>query len=325
MAALSTLTLVAGTHILSPGLSLQTLAGVLDGVPDGLDERILWELGLPRLLTALLAGAGLGVAGFLLQSALRNPLAAPEFTGVNPGAVLGILGGMALGIFPADSVSGALAAALAGGTLGGGLSWILAARRGPGQVIIAGLLGSALLAGLITLLLAYQPSRFGNALRWLIGSVEGRVWDHLAFASWWILGWIALVWLGSVALGVLAGGDEHAAALGLPPRAARVMALTAAVALAAGAASLAGALAFVGLLVPHVARWAARGRPRWAVPSAALTGAIVLTGADAAAQGLTRLVSGGDLAHRLGLPTGVVTALAGAAILIAVARKERQS
>ncbi|GAA0936435.1 iron chelate uptake ABC transporter family permease subunit [Nonomuraea longicatena] len=287
-----------------------------------LSGRILWELGLPRLLTALLAGAALGVAGFVLQSALRNPLAAPEFTGVNPGAVLGILGGMTLGIVPADSVLGALLAALVGGALGGGLGWVLAARRGPGQVIVAGLLGSAVLAGLTTLLLAYQPSRFGNAMRWLVGSVEGRVWDHLAFTSWWILGWIVLVWLGSAALGVLAGGDEHAAALGLPPRAARVTALVAAVALAAGSASLAGALAFVGLMVPHVARWAARGRPRAGVPAAALLGAAALTGADAVAQFLTRIVSGGDLAHRLGLPTGVVTALVGAAVLIAVARKE---
>ncbi|MER5419144.1 FecCD family ABC transporter permease [Streptosporangium roseum] len=322
-AALATLAVVAGTHILATGLPFHVLAGVLDGVPEGLSEHVLWELGLPRLLTAMLTGAGLGVAGFLLQSALRNPLAAPEFTGVNPGAVLGILGGTTLGLFPADSVGGALVAALTGGALGGGLSWALASRRGPGQVIVAGLLGSAVLAGLTTMLLAYQPSRFGNAMRWLVGSVEGRVWDHLTFATWWILAWIALAWLGSAVLGVLAGGDEHAAALGLAPNLARALALAGAIALAAGAASLAGAVAFVGLVVPHVARWAVRGEPRTGIPAAALAGAIVLTGADALAQLLTGLLSGGAFAHRLGVPTGVVTALAGAAVLVAMARKER--
>ncbi|WP_067478945.1 iron ABC transporter permease [Actinomadura hibisca] len=314
---------VVAAHLATGGATAADVLAVVQGHPTGLDARLLWEYGLPRLLTAALTGSALGVAGYLLQSVLRNPLAAPELTAVNPGAVLGVLGGTVLGAVAADAAAGSLLAALVGGALGGGLSWALAAGGGPGRVVVAGLLGSAVLGGLTTMLLAYQPSRFGNVLRWLAGSVEGRVWDHLTVASWWIPLWLAVAWAASAAVGVLQGGDEHAASLGLPPRTGRAAVLAVALALTAGAAALAGAISFVGLVVPHAARWLARGEPRACVPVAALVGAAALTGADALAQAATHLLAAGHLGHRLGVPTGVVTALLGAAVLVAVVRRER--
>lgn len=290
---------VACLHLIAPGRSF---TGVLE-------QRILWELSVPRLLTALLTGAALGVAGYVLQTTLRNPLAAPEFTGVNPGAVLGILVGLTLG------TESMLAAAIVGGTAGGAITWVFSARRDPVHLVVYGLLCTALLAGLTTMLLAYQPSRFGNALRWLVGSVEGRVWDDLAVTWWWIIGWVVVAWLGSSMLAVLAPSDDHAASLGLNPALARGLALATAIALTAGAASLSGAIAFVGLVVPHVARRFA-GR---VVPAAAVTGALALTAADAVAQLANGLL---DDTHRLGVPTGVVTALVGAAALIFLGRSQ---
>ncbi|MGI5170138.1 FecCD family ABC transporter permease [Spirillospora sp. CA-253888] len=313
----------AAAHLAAGGATAADVLAVARGGASGLDERILWEYGLPRLLTAALAGAALGTAGHLLQAVLRNPLAAPELTAVNPGAVLGVLGGTVSGLVSADAAAGSLLAALAGGAVGGGLSWALAAGGGPGRVVVAGLLGSAVLGGVTTMLLAYQPARFGNVLRWLVGSVEGRVWEHLAVASWWIPLWLAVAWLGSAAVGVLQGGDEHAASLGLPPRTGRAAVLLVALALTAGAAALAGAIAFVGLVAPHAARWLARAEPRACVPVAALVGGAALIGADALAQAATRLLAAGDLGHRLGVPTGVVTSLLGAAVLVAVVRRER--
>ncbi|MEU6719630.1 iron chelate uptake ABC transporter family permease subunit [Nonomuraea sp. NPDC046802] len=308
------LAMVAALHLLVSGQPLGAIAGLLDGTADGQAEKIVWELGVPRLLTALLTGAALGVSGYVLQATLRNSLAAPEFSGVNPGAVLGILGGLTLGLFPADSAAGALLAALAGGALGGGVTWLLSAGRDPANLVVHGLLGSALLAGLTTMLLAYQPSKFGNALRWLIGSVEGRVWEHLAFASWWIAGGIALAWACSGLLAVLAPSDDHAASLGLHPALGRAIALTVAIALTAGAASLAGAIAFVGLVAPHVAR-----RLGGRVLTAAVVGAVALAGADSLAQLAGHLLNG---THRLGVPTGVITALAGSAVLIRLGRSQ---
>ncbi|MER7455874.1 iron chelate uptake ABC transporter family permease subunit [Micromonospora sp. NPDC126480] len=288
---------------------------------DPLEQRILVELRLPRLVTALLAGAGLGAAGLLLQAVLRNPLAAPELAGVNPGAVLGVLGGIQLGLVPADSAAGALVAALLGGAAGGSLMWLLARDGSPAQVAAYGLLGSAALAGLTTLLLAYQPSRFGNAMRWLVGSVDGRVWAHVRVAWPWLVTALLLAWLCSAVLGVLAAGDGHAAALGLSPRPVRALGLALAVALAAGAVALAGALTFVGLVVPHVARALCGADLRRALPAAALLGATAVVGADAVAQALTVLVQAGSAGQRLGVPAGAVTALLGAVALVVVARR----
>ncbi|MGI5287787.1 iron ABC transporter permease [Nonomuraea polychroma] len=313
-AAAVLLAAVVAAHLLASGQPFGAIAGLLDGAVSSQNEKIVWELGLPRLLTALLTGAALGASGYVLQATLRNPLAAPEFSGVNPGAVLGILAGLSLGLFPADSAAGALAAALAGGALGGGITWLFSAHRDPTGLIVYGLLGSALLAGMTTMLLAYQPSRFGNALRWLIGSVEGRVWEHLAFASWWIVAAIAVAWACSGLLAVLSPSDDHAASLGLHPGLGRAIALTVAIALTAGAASLSGAIAFVGLVTPHVAR-----RLGGRVLTAAFAGAIALAGADTLAQLAGHLLNG---THRLGVPTGVVTALAGSAILIRLGRSQ---
>jgi iron complex transport system permease protein len=300
--AAALLVAIAAMHLLVSGQPIGAVAGLLDGAADGQAEKIVWELGVPRLLTALLTGAALGVSGYVLQATLRNSLAAPEFSGVNPGAVLGILGGLTLGLFPA------------GGALGGGVTWLLSAGRDPANLVVHGLLGSALLAGLTTMLLAYQPSRFGNALRWLIGSVEGRVWEHLAFASWWIAGGIALAWACSGLLAVLTPGDDHAASLGLHPGLGRAIALAVAIALTAGAAALSGAIAFVGLVAPHVAR-----RLGGRVLTAAVVGAVALAGADSLAQLAGHLLNG---THRLGVPTGVITALAGSAVLIRLGRSQ---
>ncbi|GAA2736759.1 iron chelate uptake ABC transporter family permease subunit [Actinocorallia aurantiaca] len=314
--------LTALLHLSAGGAEPGDLLAVADGRPATLDERILWELGLPRLVTAALAGAALGVAGHLLQTSLRNQLAAPELTAVNPGAVLGVLAATTFGLVSPDSALGGLGAALLGGVLGGAVTWLLSAGGGPGRAVIAGLLGSALMGGLVTLLLAYQPGRFGNVLRWLVGSVEGRVWDHLVIAVWWIPLWLCVAWAATAVTTILQGGDQHAASLGLAPRRARLAVLGIAVALIACAASLAGAIAFVGLVVPHAAR-RLTGGPGGHVPAAALLGAVALVGADASAQVLTRLIAGTELGHRLGLPAGVITALAGAAVLVAIVYREK--
>jgi hypothetical protein len=103
-------------HLTASGRAdLGVLLDVALGVRETTAQLIVWELGLPRLACALLAGAALGVSGLVLQSALRNPLAAPEITGVNSGAVLGVLVAVTTGLAATDAVSGTLMAALVGG------------------------------------------------------------------------------------------------------------------------------------------------------------------------------------------------------------------
>ncbi|MDE1438015.1 iron chelate uptake ABC transporter family permease subunit, partial [Bacillus licheniformis] len=141
------------------------------------------ELRAPRVLVGLAAGACLGVAGTVLQAVLRNPLASPEVTGVGSGAVLGAVLGTVLG-GPVGTPLGVLGVALLGGPLGGGVLWLLAGRAaGPGtadplRMAVVGVRVSAVLGGTTLLLLTARPQLAGSMVRWLVGSLNGRGWEH---------------------------------------------------------------------------------------------------------------------------------------------------
>ncbi|WP_395727760.1 iron chelate uptake ABC transporter family permease subunit [Nakamurella sp.] len=294
-------------------------AAVLD--PGSLDGQIVWLLRVPRMLTAVLAGAALGVAGVILQSTLANPLASPDTTGVSGAAVFGVVVVTATALVPRDSTTGMLWAALAAGLLGSGLVYLLASRLGPERQLLCGVLAAGAMGGAITLFLSVRTSQFGTILRWLVGSVDARVWADLAGAAPWILAWLLIAALASPLLPILVGGDAHAAAVGLAPRRTRLLLLVTAVALAAGAAALAGAITFLGLAVPHLTRLLVDRASRWVVPIAAAIGAALLVGCDAIAQTLTMLLAGAQLSQRAGIPAGAVAAVAGAVALVALIRR----
>ncbi|SHF58304.1 FecCD family ABC transporter permease [Streptoalloteichus hindustanus] len=285
---------------------------VVSGLVPGeqVDERIVLELRLPRVLVGLGAGACLGIAGAVMQAVLRNPLAAPEATGVGSGAVLGavvvtVFGGAA------TSPVGVIATAVLGGVVGGGVLWVIAARAGsdPVRLAVVGVLVSAVLAGLTLVLLTARPQLAGSMTRWLVGSLNGRTWEHWA-ALWPCLLAVAVaaVLLAPV-LEVLAVDDDHARVVGLAVGPWRSAVLLLAVMATAAAVATTGALAFVGLLAPHAARSWVGADPRVAVPVSAVFGAGTVTAADSLAQAVP------------GVPTGAVTALLGACVLVMVARR----
>lgn len=298
-------------------------AALLD--PGTLDGQIVWLLRMPRLLTALLAGAALGVAGVVLQSALANPLASPDTTGVTGAAVFGVVVVTASAWVPRDSTTGMVWAALAAGLVGSGLVYLLATRLRPDRQLLCGVLAAGALSGAITLFLSVRASRFGTILRWLVGSVDARVWADLAGAAPWILAWLLAAGLAAPLLPILLGGDTHAAGVGLAPRRARLVVLVTAVALAAGAAALAGAVTFLGLAVPHLTRLLVDRASRWVVPVAAALGAALLAGCDAVAQTLTALLAGAQLSQRSGIPAGAVAAVAGAVGLVLLIRRAERA
>ncbi|GAA4663731.1 hypothetical protein GCM10023347_14530 [Streptomyces chumphonensis] len=310
--------LLAGRS-LDPGAVLE----VLRGGGDPTARHVVLHLRLPRLLVALGAGAALGLAGLVLQSALRNPLAGPEVTGVTPGAVLGAVTATGLGFAGWESPAAVCAAATVGGFTGAGLLWLLAGRdRGdPAGTAVHGVLVSAVLGGLTAMVLLVAPGELGSVVQWLVGSTEGRVWAHWHLLWPWLLVWAAAVWLLAGPLTLLRLGDEPAAAAGLATGRARALALLCAVALTAGAVSSVGALGFVGLLVPHLAVALFGADLRYALPGAALTGAVVVCGADALAQVLSRHLAGWLDADRLTLPVGALTTCLGAGLLLVVVRR----
>lgn len=313
--------LIAG-RALGPAGVWEVLRG--DGTP--LARHIVLELRLPRALVALVAGASLGVAGIVLQSALRNPLAGPEVTGVAPGAVLGAVIASGAGLAGWQSPGAVVVAAVIGGFTGAGLLWLLAGRdrADPFDAAVYGVLVSAVLSGATAMVLLVAPGELGSVVQWLVGSTEGRVWQHWNLLWPWALCWVLAAWALAAPLTLLRCGDEQAAAQGLRTGRVRLAALVCAVALTAGAVATVGALGFVGLLVPHLAFALYGADLRTALPGAALTGAVVVAGADATAQALSRLLTDVLGADRLSVPTGALTTCAGAALLLIAARRIRE-
>ncbi|MGH3611721.1 MAG: iron chelate uptake ABC transporter family permease subunit [Pseudonocardia sp.] len=318
--------LVAAVAAISVGTQVSpatTLATLLSGDADGLAGTIVFNVRLPRVLVGLVAGASLGVSGLLLQVALRNPLAAPEVVGVSSGAVLGVVAALSFGLVEGTAPAGIIAAASLGGLTAAALLWLVAGgdRAQPAELAVLGVVVAAALAGATALLITLDPASLGGAVRWLIGSLNGRVWPHWVLLWPWALLWIAVAWALAAVSTVLLTGDALASSLGIRPSRARILLVGVAVALAAGAIAVVGAVAFVGLLVPHVAWVLAGADLRRTVPMAVLGGAVTLAAADALAQAATRYGPGLGTGGEFALPVGAVTAFGGGLMLIALASR----
>jgi iron complex transport system permease protein len=279
---------------------------------------ILWQLRLPRTVLALLVGGGLGVSGAALQGALRNPLADPGLLGISGTAALGgviaLYWGLAASFAPALPLAGLLGAGV------GATALLLFAGRAPSgsSLILAGIGLSAAAAAALAFALALAPNPYALAelTFWLLGSVADRTLLDCALAAPPILlGAAVLLRLGP-ALDSLTLGEETAASLGVPiVSTLRRVALGTALA-AGAAAAIAGGVGFVGLIVPNLLRRWLGERPGALLLPSLLAGAALLLGADLLAR-LAALV----LPLHAEPPLGVLTALVGAPILVAVARR----
>ena len=304
---------LAGLVFLLGGLGL-LLGAAGFGLPDA---AIIWQLRLPRTVLAGLVGAALGLAGAVLQGALRNPLADAGLLGIGGGAALGAM----LAFYWGLSASFAPALPLGGlaGAAGACLALFALAGRAPSgpSLILAGVALSALMAALLALALALAPNPFALAeiTFWLMGGLADRSLVHLALAAPPILVGGALLLRLGPGLDALALGEDVAASLGRPVG--RTLALASlGVALAVGAGTaVAGSIGFVGLVVPHLLRPWVGERPSVLLGPAALGGAALLMAADALARALPLLL---PLSQEP--PLGVLTALLGAPFLVRIAR-----
>ncbi|GAB4098395.1 FecCD family ABC transporter permease [Sinomonas halotolerans] len=295
---------------------------------------IVWEVKVPQALTALGAGAAFGMAGWLFQTLLRNPLASPDVIGISYGAsaaavALIVLAGAAGWAVPHAAVS---AAAFAGALAVAGLIWFLAegsassASRGgraDARLVLVGIGLAAGLQALVGFLLTRTDVRYAHeALAWLNGSLASADWGRLGvlYAALAVLVPAALA--AASPLSVLALGDDAARGLGLHAARARGWVVLAGVALAAAGTAATGPIAFVAFLAAPIARrLGARGSSARDLAAAGLTGCgIVLAAAFAADAFLPALLGGTTL------PVGVVTGAIGAPVLLwlltAVHRKE---
>lgn len=309
LVGLVVVTILAILHIgVGPvGLSPRQVVLALTGHPEAAYQHtIVVDLRLPRTLIALAAGAMLALAGAILQSIMRNPLAEPEMTGSVSGAILFTVlwvGFGESGFVP--SVWYMPLIGLAGGVMAGlvvyALSW--RGQSQPGRLILTGLLVSAILRSGASIVLLVHQAAIGSVILWLIGSLNGRVWSDWSILWPWALVTLVLGLLSARWANVLQLGDTTAAGLGLHVEWARATLLFLAVALAAGAVSIVGGIAFLGLVAPHLARRITGADTRRVFPLSVVIGAGLLVGADILAQVALPGIQ---------LPVGAVVAVLGA-------------
>jgi iron complex transport system permease protein len=272
-----------------------------------LTDAIVWELRLPRVLTAAAVGAGLALSGAVMQSVTRNPLADPYLLGLSSGASLGAVSVIILGVafaLPAAAFLGALAALFATlsiARVGGSIT--------PGRAVLAGL-AIAQLAGAGTsfvIFWASQGDSYREILNWLLGSVAGASWPSVAISA----GALALVGTGILLaasrLDAFAFGDTAAASLGINVTATRWSLLTAVALLTGAMVAVSGAIGFVGLILPHLVRGLSGPGHRRLLPLVAVLGAVFLVVADTLAR---------TVFDPRELPVGIITAFIGVPVFI---------
>jgi iron complex transport system permease protein len=307
LATAVTLGLALGAETLSPG-------HVLDGLlnrNDRLDHVIVWDLRLPRVLIALIVGACLGMSGALLQGVTRNPLADPHVLGLTAGG--GLAASIALRIsadFPPQLLPPvAFGGSLTGAALVYGLSWRSGAS--PVRLALSGVAVASMLTAGTTMILVTSKFSTQTSLSWLAGGLFGRGWHDLRIMwPYAAAGTIAAMLLAR-GMNILALGDEAAQSLGLGVERTRLFAVGAAALLAGAAVSVAGMVAFVGLLIPHVARFLTGDDHRSLLPMSAILGASLVIYADLFARLVQRPTE---------IPLGIVTAIVGAPFLLYLVR-----
>lgn len=276
-------------------------------------ESIIWSIRLPRNIVGALVGANLAVAGAILQSVMKNPLADPQIVGVSAGA--GLAGVVVLILFPQYQMMVPMIAFV--GALGAALAvYALAWKNGirPTRIILAGVAVAAFLGSGISALLVFYGDRVQGALLWLAGTLSARSWPQVEVILPYTVVGLLLAFFSAKKLTILSLGDETAKGLGLKVERTRFMMTAIAAFLAASAVSVAGLIGFVGLIVPHVARMLIGSDYRFLLPGSACLGAAILVISDTMGRVLWSPVE---------IPVGIIMAFFGAPFFLYLLRRSQ--
>jgi iron complex transport system permease protein len=293
---------------------------VIEAITDRNDSRdadvIIWSLRVPRTILGILVGVALGLAGALMQGVTRNPLADPGILGVEAGAALMVV--IAISVFGIDSLTQYVWFAFVGAGVVAVFVYGLGSlgREGatPVKLALAGAAVSAMLASITAAILLSDLAALDQFRFWEVGSIAGRGPVIVAeVAPFIIVGTILALAAGRV-VNALSLGDDVARSLGQRVVLARAFAASAVVLLCGAATAAAGPIAFVGLVVPHVARGITGPDYRWILPYSAVLAGILLLGSD---------IIGRVVARPGELQVGIVTALIGAPFFVALARSRK--
>ena len=291
------------------------IAAALSGQVESIGDAAVANR-IPRTLLAMLAGAALGVSGGVMQGLTRNPLADPGLLGVNAGAALAIVIGIAW--FGIDETTAYIWTAIAGAGLTAVAVYAIASlSRGgatPLRLALAGAATTAALSSLATAVILPRNDIAGLVQSWLVGGVGGATHDQIVPVLPFLLVGFVITLLAARKLNLLALGDDTAAGLGEKIAVARAMSAIGAVLLCGAITAVCGPIGFVGLVVPHACRLLVGGDYRWLLPFSALAGAVLLTLSD---------VVGRLIVQPSELDVGIVTAFIGAPVFIWIVRNRK--
>lgn len=319
------LAIIVAVSVGAVAVPLPTVWGVLANhlipglvAPDWTEgrEAIVWDIRFPRALLAALVGAGLGIVGAALQSVTRNPLADPHLLGISSGGAFGAIAallhtGLFLGLLtvPLMAFGGALAATVL----------VLAVARITGatsadRLVLAGVAVSfIIMAGANILIFLGDPKATHTVVFWMLGGLGLAQWSHLIYPLAVLVPAGLWLWSQAPALNAMSLGDETAASLGIPVARFRLTVFVAGALITGVMVAFSGLIGFVGLMMPHLVRFAVGGDNTRVLPLSALLGAIFLVAADTVA----RIVMAPE-----DMPIGVVTGLVGGVFFLGLmARK----
>ncbi|WP_229731053.1 FecCD family ABC transporter permease [Microbacterium faecale] len=317
------LVVIAVAASLAFGSRAVTLGEIAEGLGAWLRSDVAERIGaiavaerIPRTVLSIVAGAALAVSGAVMQAVTRNPIADPGILGVNTGAALFVVCGIAF--LGATTTFDYLGLALVGGALAAVIVYVVGSI-GPGgatpiKLALAGAAMTAALSSLVSAVLLPRLAAMNDFRFWQVGGTGGADWEAMAVVAPLLIVAAVVATVCSGGLNALGLGDDVARALGVRVGLTRAVAASAGVVLCAAVTAIAGPIAFVGLMIPHAVRLVVGPDQRAILPLSALGGAALLALADT----LGRVIgSPGEV------EAGIVTAFLGAPVLVVIARRTR--
>ncbi|MDX3974065.1 MAG: iron ABC transporter permease [Shinella sp.] len=312
--------LLALLCLLSVAIGTRTVgwADIVAGLGGGVDSigQAAVAVRIPRTVLALLAGAALGLAGAIMQGVTRNPLADPGILGVNMGASLAVVVGVAW--FNIASAHAYIFAAILGAGTSAVFVYVIGSlgRGGatPLKLALAGAATSVAFSSLVIAVVLPRNDIAGGIRAWQIGGVGGATFERILPVLPFLAAGFVISLLSARKLNSLALGDELAAGLGERVATARAVAAFGAILLCGAITAVCGPIGFLGLIVPHLCRLLVGVDHRWLLPFSALGGASLLLAAD---------IVGRIIARPAELDVGIVTAFVGAPFFIWIVRRQR--
>ena len=275
---------------------------------------IIRDLRMPRVLSAVLIGGNLAVAGALLQTTMKNPLADPGIIGISSGASLGAIAVM---VIFTDLIKYKIIIAFIGGIIAACLVYLIGEDKGfsPVRIILAGVCVNSILNALSSMVSVFNSAGVSSIQTWLLGSLVNVTWNDFKILALYTIVGIALCLLVIKSCDLMGLGDKTAQSLGLNVNRVRVMITFVAVFLTSISTGVGGVISFVGLVIPHICRFLIGSSHKFLIPFSYFMGGFLLLVADTVSRNIFRPYE---------IPVGLTMCLVGGPFFIYILRRSKR-